>query len=76
VPDDFDYAWFGWILAHPDEWSAEDLANAEAVLVVQRQAVAATHPKDKRGRERAAALVSELDTAIRQHRERTTRPGD
>ena len=64
MPDDFDYAWLGWLIEHPDDWSADDRSAAEQILVDQRRAIDESHPRDLEGRRAKQALVDQLEAAI------------
>ena len=68
MPDDLDYAWLGWLVEHPGEWTAADLAVAEALVASQTRAVEERHPKDNRGRESAQEVVDALESAVRTYR--------
>ena len=73
MPDDLDYAWLGWLIAHPNEWTPDDLAKAEAVVDEQKRAVEESHPKDTQGRERTQSVVDALESAIETYRGRPKR---
>jgi hypothetical protein len=64
VPDDLDYAWLGWLIENPADWSCDDLSAAEQILVDQKRAVDESHPSDLEGRRAKQALVDHLEAAI------------
>ena len=70
VPDDEDYAWLGWLMAHPDKWSGDDLEQAEQVVADQKRAIADSHPRDLRTRESMQGVVDGLEAAIDAYRTR------
>jgi siderophore synthetase component len=69
VPDDADYEALRWLLEHPREWSAEDLAAVRFMIETQRAAIADAHPRDERSRANYAGMLDELEAALRVHLE-------
>jgi hypothetical protein len=67
VPDDFDYAWLRWLIAHPSEWTSEDLAAVRFLIEEQRRALGELHAKDADGRRSAQVLLDQLELALRSH---------
>jgi hypothetical protein len=65
VPDNLDYEWLGWLVDHPEEWSAVDARKAEWLIGNQRSAISGMHPKDVRRRH---SVVDRLETALAGYR--------
>ena len=55
----------GWLIAHPEGWSADDLATAETLVADRKRAIDDEHPKDVRARESKQEVVDDLEAAIR-----------
>lgn len=72
MPDDYDYARLGELLADPSAWTDDEESFMRRLRVTQRDLVEAAHPLDVRGRERLSGLVASIDRAIAQ-REAPTR---
>ena len=70
MPDDQDYEWLGWLVSHPDEWSADDASNVRFLIRNQRSALDAMHSDDAHGRERAQKVIDDLEAALRRHERR------
>ena len=70
MPDNLDYAWLGWLIAHPNEWTPDDLAKAEELVAQQRLAVEESYPIDSKEHLHAQAVVDALESAILLHRRR------
>jgi hypothetical protein len=68
VPDDIDYEWLARLIAHPDEWPADDLTAAEQIVADQTLTIEESHPRDVEGRRAKQALIDELEAAIAAHR--------
>lgn len=64
VPDDVDYRQFGHLLRHPERWTRHDREQIGWLLEQQRQAIEAAHPKDRQGRARLQAIVTDIKSAI------------
>jgi hypothetical protein len=67
VPDSFDYAWLGELLAHPERWTDEELSTVRLMIADQQRAIESVHPKDFKGRRSARALANELEAALQAH---------
>lgn len=65
MPDDFDYAWLGWLMDHPEKWKDNDLAAARSIVSDQMRAIQDTHPKDVKSRQSYQEVVDRLEAAIR-----------
>lgn len=73
VPDDFDYAWLGRLIDHPESWSADDLATARQLVAQQKAALDDEHPQDVQGRRAKQELIDALDAAVETYVERRSR---
>jgi hypothetical protein len=69
MPDDLDYAWLGWLIEHPDEWTPADLATAKASLPT-RSEPSTNRIRRTRGHEGKQAVVDALESAIQEYRGR------
>lgn len=72
MPDTLDYEWLGWLIAHPDEWTADDLGEAKAIVRQQTRAVEDSDTDDVDGRNRMRAVVAALEPAIEEYQRRHT----
>lgn len=67
MPDNQDYEWLGWLVSHPQEWTADDLATARSMIVDQRRAIAESHPLDVKTLRSMQEVVDQLEAAVRTH---------
>jgi hypothetical protein len=67
VPNDEDYAWLAWLIAHPADWDEKDLSTARFLLRNQRESLETHHTRDRTGRLAAQKLIDELQGAIDAH---------
>ena len=65
MPDDSDYSWLAWLIAHPEKWTEADLSSVRFMILTQKRAIADLHPKDVKGRESMQGVVNELEGAMR-----------
>ena len=65
MPDDSDYSWLAWLIAHPEKWTEDDLASVRFMILNQKRAMADLHPKDVKGRQSKQGVVNELEHAMR-----------
>jgi hypothetical protein len=67
VRDNQDYEWLGWLVAHPEAWTRDDLATARSIIEDQERAIRDSQPRDEKSRRSYQALIDELEAAIRRH---------
>ena len=67
VPDNDDYEHLAQLLADPSGWTPEDAAVMRSALANQRDAVAASHPKDVLRQRQMTTVADEIEAAIRQY---------
>jgi hypothetical protein len=64
VPDDFDYADLGALLARPSTWTEAESEYVRGLRESQAEVLEAAHPKDRQSRERLQLVLAEVDGAI------------
>ena len=67
MPDGHDYRAFFDLLDRPEAWSARDREQVERVLDQQRELLASCHPLDAKRRASLAAIVHQIEAALRPH---------